>query len=71
MELTQAVLSRWSCRAFKPDPVPTDVILDILSIASHAPSYMNTQPWEVVVVTGQKLAEVNHRRLEIIKEKRR
>jgi nitroreductase len=64
MELSTAVLHRHSCRAFKPDEVPHDVIKEILDLASHSPSYMNTQPWEVAVVTGQKLADINRSRAE-------
>jgi len=65
MELREGIITRWSCRAFRPDQVPKDTIRDILVVASRAPSFMNTQPWEIAVVTGQKLAEINKRRLEL------
>lgn len=65
MDLTEAVMTRWSCRSYKPDPVPQEMIQDILRVASRSPSYANTQPWEVAVVTGQKLAELNRRRSEL------
>lgn len=47
-----AILSRRSVRAFLPDPVPQDIIEDILRVASRAPSGTNTQPWQVYVLTG-------------------
>ena len=66
MELKEAITTRWSCRAFKPDGVPESVIQDVLTAAARSPSYANTQPWEIAVVTGQKLAELNRRRAELI-----
>ena len=44
--------SRRSVRAYKPDPVSREVVLDILQAAASAPSNSNTQPWRVYVVTG-------------------
>ena len=65
MEVTQVIFNRHSCRAFKPDPVPEALIKEILDLARHSPSYMNSQPWEIAVITGEKLAEVNKKRVEI------
>ena len=48
-----AITSRRSIRAFRPDPVAREDIERILEVASRAPSGTNTQPWKVVVVTGQ------------------
>ncbi|MGE5338841.1 MAG: nitroreductase family protein, partial [Gemmatimonadota bacterium] len=46
------VESRKSIRAFRPDPVPRQLIADILDIAARAPSTFNTQPWRTHIVTG-------------------
>ncbi len=54
MELDQAVLNRRSIRAFLPDPVPRDKIEKIVELARWAPSWGNTQPWEIVVADGEK-----------------
>jgi nitroreductase len=67
MELKEAIMTRYSCRAFKPDPVPESLIQELLTLAARSPSYANTQPWEVAVVTGKRLAELNKRRDELIK----
>ena len=48
-----AIVSRRSVRAFLPTPVARNTIVDILSIASRAPSGTNTQPWQVHVLTGK------------------
>lgn len=45
---------RRSVRAFLPTPVPRETILEILDVAARAPSGTNTQPWQVIVVTGGK-----------------
>ena len=50
----QAIRSRRSIRAFLPTPVPRETILEILDVAARAPSGTNTQPWQVIVVTGAK-----------------
>jgi nitroreductase len=47
-----AITSRMSARAFTPQPVERDLILDILRVASRAPSGTNTQPWRVYVLQG-------------------
>ncbi len=45
--------SRQSIRRFKPDPVPSEVISNILETAVWAPSAHNRQPWRFVVVTDK------------------
>lgn len=54
----QAITSRHSVRAYLDKPVDQQIIKDILTVASRAPSGTNTQPWKVYVVTGQKRQEV-------------
>ncbi|MGB6065835.1 MAG: nitroreductase [Desulfomonilaceae bacterium] len=54
MELDQTVLNRRSIRAFLPDAVPRDKIEKIVELARWAPSWGNTQPWEIVVADGEK-----------------
>ena len=51
-----AITSRAAIRAFLPRPVPRETILDILRVASRAPSGTNTQPWKVTVLTGSALS---------------
>ena len=54
MELLQAMKERRSIRKFKPDPVPKDLVKQLLANAMWAPSGMNTQPWKFYVLTGAK-----------------
>lgn len=46
------IVSRRSIRAFLPKPVDREDIEAILQVAARAPSGTNTQPWNVVVLTG-------------------
>jgi nitroreductase len=48
----EALLSRRSVRAFKPDAVPLALVEEILALASRAPSGTNVQPWKVRALAG-------------------
>ena len=55
MDVRDAVASRYSCRAFRPDPVPLDTVREILEQAARAPSGGNVQPWLVHALAGERL----------------
>ena len=46
---------RYSCRAFLDKEVPKKTIFNILSCAQKVPSWCNAQPWEVSIVSGERL----------------
>jgi len=50
--LEQLMAARYSCRAFKPDPVPRATIERVLAAAQKTASWCNSQPWQVVVTSG-------------------
>lgn len=52
MQLDEALKARKSVRAFKSDPVPLDLVKEILDLARWSPSGTNIQPWQVHVVAG-------------------
>ena len=58
MEIIEAIRTRKSIRDFKPDPVPKEVLREILEVAIRAPSAMNTQPWEFAVIAGDALKKI-------------
>jgi nitroreductase len=66
MDVIEAVKKRKSIRGYKPDPVPKEVLEQILELASHAPSAMNTQPWEFIVLTGEVLENVRRSNIELL-----
>ena len=47
-----AIETRYSMREFLPAPVPRELILHLLELASRAPSGTNTQPWRAYVLQG-------------------
>lgn len=58
---TEAVLARYSVRAFLDRPVERGAIEAILETAKRSPSGGNLQPWHVDVLTGQALTELKAR----------
>lgn len=58
MNVLDALDSRYSCRAFRPDPVPECTVRKILAAAGRAPSGGNLQPWHVHALAGDPLAEL-------------
>lgn len=61
MELTEAVATRFSARAFLDRPVSREQVERILTRARQAPSGGNVQPWHVWVLTGKPLADFKAR----------
>jgi nitroreductase len=64
MDLIEAIRTRKSIRGYRPDPVPKEVLQSVLDIATRSPSAMNTQPWEVTVVTGEALDNIRRGNIE-------
>ena len=50
--LDRLISSRRSCRGFRPDSLPRATIEAILRIAQGAASWCNSQPWQVIVTSG-------------------
>lgn len=51
MELMELIASRASVRDFLPDPIPEDILKEILEAGRLAPSAQNRQPWRYLVFT--------------------
>lgn len=56
MEFEHVIRERFSARAFRPEPVPDEVIDRILALAQRTPSWCNTQPWGLVITRGAATA---------------
>lgn len=50
--------ARHSCRAFLPDPVPEQVIHDLIALAGRAPSWCNCQPWTLHLLSPGQTDEL-------------
>ena len=58
MDFETLVRERRSIRGYKKDPVPKQLIEEIIGIAKGAPSSMNTQPWFFHVISGEPLERI-------------
>jgi nitroreductase len=55
----ESLNQRFSCRKFKDQAVPREVIDAILRQSQQTPSWCNTQPWAVDIVEGELLATLS------------
>ena len=66
MNILEAINSRKSIRGYKPDPVHREILAEIIDIATRSPSAMNTQPWEITLVTGEILDSIRRGNVEML-----
>ncbi|MDY6893202.1 MAG: nitroreductase [Chloroflexota bacterium] len=66
MDVIEAITTRRSIRGYKPDPVPKEMLREILEVSVRAPSAMNTQPWEITVVAGEVLDNIRKDNIEMM-----
>jgi nitroreductase len=67
MDAIECITNRRSIRAFKDEPLPQELLKEIIATACWSPSYKNSQPWQVMVVSGAKkegLSQMMVERLE-------
>jgi len=57
MDAIQAILSRRSIHRYTSQPVPSDVIEELLRAAMSAPSAGNEQPWHFVVINDRQILD--------------
>ena len=50
MDFYEVIETRRSVRAYKPDPVPDEVLKKVLNAARIAPSGSNRQPWKFIII---------------------
>ncbi len=58
MDFDDVVLGRKSIRGFRSDPIPADLLREIVQLATRAPSSMNTQPWYFHAIAGEALDRI-------------
>jgi len=66
LNIIEAIRVRKSIRGFKPDPVPKEILREILEVATRSPSSENVQPWEITVVTGKLLDKIRQSNVEML-----
>jgi len=68
MDAIECIKTRMSIRKFKPDPVSADTLLKIIDTANCIPSYKNSQPWEIVVISGAKKEALTHMLIDTLEK---
>jgi len=61
MDVEEAIRGRRSIRRYRPDPVPDELVRELLDAARWSPSWRNTQMWHIWVVTGATLRQYKAR----------
>lgn len=56
--IEQAIRERRTHKQFRPEPVPRDVLEELLDLARYAPNHKLTQPWRFRVVGPETLARL-------------
>ena len=54
METIDCIKTRQSIRKFMPSAVPKETLMTLIDTARWSPSYKNTQPWEVIILSGKR-----------------
>ncbi|MCM8786361.1 MAG: nitroreductase family protein [Candidatus Omnitrophica bacterium] len=57
METIKVLKERRSIRKYQKKEVPKNIIEDIIDCARFAPTAINIQPWEFIVITDKKMRE--------------
>ncbi|MBI5568675.1 MAG: nitroreductase [Desulfomonile tiedjei] len=69
MDLLDTLRGRRSVRAFRDEPISRQLLEQVLLDASHAPSAINMQPWEVHMVVGEERKRLSRRLLRAFGER--
>lgn len=61
MDFTELIRSRYSVRAYRPDPVPEALLARVLEAGRLAPTAANRQPFRLIVIhTAGRQQELRH-----------
>lgn len=66
MDALECITNRRSIRAFQDKQVPHDLLREIITTACWSPSYKNTQPWQVMVISGEKKEGLSRMMIDLL-----
>lgn len=69
MDILKVIRDRKSTRGFLDKPVERETLERLLSLAIRAPSAINLQPWEFVVVSGEERKRLSRLLVKRMREK--
>jgi len=56
-QVLKTIAERNSCRNFSPAPIPEGQVAELVNAALAAPSALNRQPWQIIVITDKQLLD--------------
>lgn len=68
MDAVTCIKNRMSVRGFTEDPVPEELLTEIIDTAKWSPSYKNSQPWEAVILSGKKKENLSALLLDLLEQ---
>ena len=69
MDVLEAIQERRSTREYLDKPVEKETLEKLISIAAQAPSAINIQPWELIVVSGGERKRLSRVLVKRMKER--
>jgi nitroreductase len=69
LDVIQAIKERRSIKGFKSDPVPKEVLKQLLDTCRWAPSAQNSQAWDFYTLGGKVMEEIKARLTEKVNAK--
>lgn len=66
MSINTLLKQRHSCRSYLPKAVSEEVLKEIFTSAQNAPSNCNVQPWQVLVVSGEKKDALKNKLIQTV-----
>ena len=70
MDLFKAMEERRSTRGFLEKPLEKGELERLLHLATRAPSAINLQPWEFIVVSGEERKRLSRMLIKLLKERK-
>jgi len=58
MDLLRVIQERRSIREYRKDPIPDEIILEVLEAARQSPSWANTQTWRFIIVKNEEVKKL-------------
>ena len=65
--LSQVLEARYSCRGYRPEPVPRATIDTILSLAQRTASWCNSQAWQICIASEQATQRLRAEMLDYVR----
>ncbi|MEN8190994.1 MAG: nitroreductase [Thermodesulfobacteriota bacterium] len=69
MDALECIKTRMSIRKFTDQAVPREDLEELIEIARWSPSYKNSQPWEAMIVSGEKKKALSKMLVELLESK--